>query len=65
MSLLGWLVGAALVDEWGRREEEEAARKAAERKVDDLRRQNDANERRIRQLERDLRDLKGRGRKTF
>ena len=65
MSLLGWLVGAALVDEWGRREEEEEARKAAERKVDDLRRQNDANERRIRQLERDLRDWKGRGRKTF
>ena len=65
MSLLGWLVGAALVDEWGRREEEEEARKAAERKVDDLRRQNDANERRIRQLERDLRDLKGRGCKTF
>ena len=65
MSLLGWLVGAALVDEWGRREEEEESRKAAERKVDDLRRQNDANERRIRQLERDLRDLKGRGRKTF
>lgn len=65
MSLLGWLVGAALVDEWGRREEEEEARKAAERKVDDLRRQNDANERIIRQLERDLRDLKGRGRKTF
>ena len=65
MSLLGWLVGAALVDEWGRREEAEEARKAAERKVDDLRRQNDANERRIRQLERDLRDLKGRGRKTF
>ena len=65
MSLLGWLVGAALVGEWGRREEEEEARKAAERKVDDLRRQNDANERRIRQLERDLRDLKGRGRKTF
>ena len=65
MSLLGWLVGAALVDEWGRREAEEEARKAAERKVDDLRRQNDANERRIRQLERDLRDLKGRGRKMY
>ena len=65
MSLLGWLVGAALVDEWGRREEEEEARKAAERKVDDLRRQNDANELRIRQLERDLWDLKGRGRKMY
>lgn len=43
MSLLGWLVGAALVDEWGRREEEEEARKEAECKMLDLRRQNDAN----------------------
>ena len=61
MSLLGWLVGAALVDEWGRREEEEKARKEAERKMQDLRRQNDANERKIRRLEADLKALKGRG----
>ena len=61
MSLLGWLVGAALVDEWGRREEEEEARKEAERKMQDLRRQNDANERKIRRLEADLKALKGRG----
>ena len=27
MSLLGWLVGAALMDEWDRREEEKEARK--------------------------------------
>ena len=62
MSLLGWLVGAALVDEWGRREEEEEARKEADRKLQELRRQNDANERKIRRLEADLRALKGRGR---
>ena len=59
MSLLGWLVGAALVDEGGRREEEEEARKEAERKMQDLRRQNDANERKIRRLEADLKALKG------
>ena len=59
MSLLGWLVGAALVDEWGRREKEEEARKEAERKMQDLRRQNDANERKIRRLEADLKALKG------
>lgn len=29
MSLLGWIVGAALLDEWDRREEEEDARKEA------------------------------------
>lgn len=62
MSLLGWLVGAALVDEWDRREEEEEARKDAERKLQELRRQNDANERKIRRLEADLKALKGRGR---
>ena len=64
MSLLGWLVGAALVDEWGRREEEEEARKEAERKMLDLRRQNDANERKIRRLEADLQAMKGRGLKA-
>ena len=42
MSLLGWIVGAALLDEWDRREED--ARKEAQRKADDLRRRNDANE---------------------
>ena len=62
MSLLGWLVGAALAGEWGRREEEEEARKEAERRMQDLRRENDANEGKIRGLEADLRALKGRGR---
>lgn len=59
MSLLGWIVGAALLDEWDRREEEEDARKEAQRKADDLRRRNDANEQRIRRLEDELRRLKG------
>ena len=49
--------GAALVDEWGRREEEEEARKEAECKMLDLRRQNDANERKIRRSEAILRRL--------
>ena len=44
MSLLGWVVGAALLDEWGRREEEE-------REKEELRRKNWENERRIRDLE--------------
>ena len=61
MSLLGWLVGAALMDEWDRREEEKEARKEAERKLQELRRQNDANERKIRRLEADLKALKGLG----
>ena len=59
MSLLGWFVGAALLDEWDRREEEEDARKEAQWKADDLRRRNDANEQRIRRLEDELRRLKG------
>ena len=29
MSLLGWVVGAALLDEWGRREEEELGERTA------------------------------------
>ena len=44
MSLLGWVVGAALLDEWGRREEEE-------REKEELRRKNLEYERRIRDLE--------------
>ena len=44
MSLLGWVVGAALLDEWGRREEEE-------REKEELRRKNLETERRIRDLE--------------
>ena len=37
MSLLGWIVGAALLDEWGRREEEE-------REKEELRRKNWEND---------------------
>ena len=44
MSVLGWVVGAALLDVWGRREEEE-------REKEELRRKNRENERRIRDLE--------------
>ena len=44
MSLLGWVVGAALLDEWDHREEEE-------REKEELRRKNWENERRIRDLE--------------
>ena len=59
MSLLGWIVGAALLDEWDRREEEDDERREAQRKADDLRRRNDANEQHIRRLEDELRRLKG------
>ena len=59
MSLLGWIVGAALLDEWDRREEEDDERREAQRKADDLRRRNDAHEPRIRRLEDELRRLKG------
>lgn len=44
MSLLGWIVGAALLDEWDHREEEE-------REKEELRQKNWENERRIRDLE--------------
>ena len=52
MSLLGWVVGAALLDEWGRREEEE-------REKEELRRKNWENERRIHDLETRLGRIEG------
>ena len=52
MSLLGWVVGAALLDEWEHREEEE-------REKDELRRKNWENERRIRDLETRLGRIEG------
>ena len=52
MSLLGWVVGAALLDERGRREEEE-------REKEELRRKNWENERRIRDLETRLGRIEG------
>ncbi len=58
MSWLGWGVGAALLDEWGRREEEE-------RENEKLRLQNWENERRIRDLENRLGRLEGSGLKPL
>ena len=52
MSLLGWVVGAALLDEWDRREEEE-------REKEELRQKNWENERRIHELETRLRQIEG------
>ena len=52
MSLLGWVVGAALLDEWDRREEEE-------REKEELRQKNWENERRIRDLETRLGRIEG------
>ena len=33
MSLLGWVVGVALLDEWGRREKEEREKRKREREL--------------------------------
>ena len=58
MSLLGWVVGAALLDEWGRREEEE-------RENEKLRLQNRENEWRIHDLEDRLERLEETGLKPW
>ena len=44
MSLLGWVVGAAILDEWGRREEQERELEERDRQIREL-------EGRIRRLE--------------
>ena len=36
MSLLGWVVGAALLDEWGRREEQERELEERDRRIREL-----------------------------
>ena len=56
MSFLAWMLGFAACDAVSRaaNESEEARREA-----DDLRRRNEANERRIRRLEEELRAMKG------
>ena len=36
MSLLGWVVGAALLDEWGRREEQEHELEERDRQIREL-----------------------------
>ena len=58
MSLLSWGVGAALLDEWGRHEEEE-------RENEELRRKNWENEWRIHDLEDRLERLEETGLKPW
>ena len=36
MSLLGWAVGAAILDEWGRREEQECELEERDRRIREL-----------------------------
>ena len=36
MSLLGWVVGAAILDEWGRREEQERELEERDRQIREL-----------------------------
>ena len=36
MSLLGWAVGAAILDEWGRREEQERELEERDRRIREL-----------------------------
>ena len=56
MSFLAWMLGLAACDAVSRAaDESEEARRVA----DDLRRLNEANERRIRRLEEELRAMKG------
>lgn len=59
MSLLGWAIGLAALDEM--EEGEQARREIKEQrwKLEDERRRNLLNERRIRKLEDELRRLKG------
>lgn len=59
MSLLGWAIGLAVLDEM--EEGEQARREIKEKrwKLEEERRRNRLNERRIRKLEDELRRLKG------
>ena len=59
MSLLGWAIGLAALDEM--EEGEQARREIKEKrwKLEEERRRNRLNERRIRKLEDELRRLKG------
>lgn len=61
MSLLGWAIGLAALDEM--EEGEQARREIKEQrwKLEEERRQNRLNEQRIRKLEDELRRLKGGG----
>lgn len=59
MSLLGWAIGLAALDEMEKGEQARRDIEEQRRKLDDERRQNLLNEQRIRKLEDELRRLKG------
>lgn len=59
MSLLGWAIGLAALDEMEKSEQARRDIKAQRRKLEEERRQNMLNEQRIRRLEDELRRLRG------
>ena len=59
MSLLGWAIGLAALDEMEKGEQARRDIKAQRRKLEEERRQNMLNEQRIRKLEDELRRLRG------
>lgn len=59
MSLLGWAIGLAALDEIEKSEQARRDIKAQRRKLEEERRQNMLNEQRIRRLEDELRRLRG------
>lgn len=58
MSLLGWAIGLAALDEMEKSEQARRDIKAQRRKLEEERRQNMLNEQRIRRLEEELRRLR-------
>lgn len=58
MSLLGWAIGLAALDEMEKGEQARRDIKAQRRKLEEERRQNMLNEQRIRRLEEELRRLR-------
>lgn len=59
MSLLGWAIGLAALDEMEKSEQARRDIKAQRRKLEEERRQNMLNEQRIRRLEDERRRLRG------
>lgn len=59
MSLLGWAIGLAALDEMEKSEQARRDIKAQRWKLEEERRQNMLNEQRIRRLEDELRRLRG------
>lgn len=59
MSLLGWAIGLAALDEMEKSEQARRDIKTQRRKLEEERRQNMLNEQRIRRLEDELRRLRG------